>query len=89
MHYEQIDVYICIVIRIYLCRKYLYDAEGGRGSTDTLFDKVLSIRDGKVDPLLHRMHVGLPFIARSAARFSKYRAAKIRSRQLTFTDDIY
>lgn len=35
------------------------------------FDKVLSIRDGKVEPLLYCMRVGLPFIARSTARFSK------------------
>jgi hypothetical protein len=48
--------------------------EGGRGSTDQVrFDQVLSIRDGKVDPLLRCVRVGLPFVARSAVRFSKYR----------------
>lgn len=54
---------------IYLCCKYLY--ERGRGSTDARFDKVLSIRDGKVDPLLHRIHVGLPFVARSRSFFEE------------------
>lgn len=41
---------------------------------DVRFDKVLSIRDGKVDPLLRCMRVGLPFVARSA-RFSQKKRA--------------
>lgn len=41
---------------------------GGRGSTDIRFDKVLSIRDGKVDPLLYCICVGLPLRTK---RYSK------------------
>lgn len=68
------------------CTTYVYAAtymhrRRKRKYSDTRFDKVLSIRDGKVDPLLRCTRVGLLFVARSAARFSKttYRAARTRS----------
>lgn len=53
---------------IYVCIANIC-IEGGRGSTDIQFDKVLSIRDGKVDPLLycawdcHSLH-GVPSVFR-------------------------
>lgn len=80
---------MCVANRcIHLCCKYLYDVERGRGSTDTRFDKVLSIRDGKVDPLLHRSTWDCHLLHEAPLVFRRSIAAQIRSWQLTFIDDI-
>jgi len=48
--------------------------EGGRGSTDVRFDQVLSIRDGKVDPLLRCIARGIAIrCTKRRPLFAKYR----------------